>query len=89
MSILYKNQNQAAVISAIVNERAYQDAKWGTIQERPREVGTYLTLMRALLTDADRAYAKSKGDEPALNELRKVIAVGVACLEQHGVQDRQ
>lgn len=83
------NGDQAAAVNAVLQERNYQDKKWGSVQERPREVGTYLTLMRALLTDADRAYAKSKGDEAALNELRKVVAVGLACFEQHGVPTRE
>jgi hypothetical protein len=45
--------------------------------------------MRKLLSDADRAFAESRGDEPALDELRKVVAVGVACFEQHGVPSRR
>lgn len=81
--------DQAAAVNAVLRERDYQDKKWGTIQERPREVGTYLTLMRVLLTEAEQAYAKSKDDGPALNELRKVVAVGLACFEQHGVPSRE
>lgn len=83
------NSDQAAAVNAVLQERNYQDKKWGTIQERPREVGTYLTLMRALLSNAEQAFAKSVGDELALAELRKVVAVGIACFEQHGVPTRE
>lgn len=76
------------VFSAISDERVFQDRKWGTPQQHPHEVGGYLTIMRKLLTDADAAWASSRGDAAALDELRKAVAVGVACLEQHGVVAR-
>jgi hypothetical protein len=80
---------QADALAAVIGERSFQDQKWGPITSRPREVGTYLTLMRKLLADAELAFAESRGDESALDELRKVVAVGVACFEQHGVPSRR
>lgn len=77
--------SQATAVTAIIGERAHQDAKWGTIEERPKQVGSWLTLMRKLLRDAEDAWATSGDDAGALEELRKVVAVGVACFEQHGV----
>lgn len=76
------------VYKAIDSERQYQDRKWGTIQEHPHEVGGYLTLMRKLLTDAENAWASSSGDYGAMVEIRKVLAVGVACAEQHSMPPR-
>jgi hypothetical protein len=73
---------------AIDTERAYQMRKWGTVKERPHEVGAWLTLMRVHLNDAEQAWANSSGDHNALNELRKVLALGVACAEQHGLPCR-
>ncbi len=49
------------VYESIDSERDYQDLKWGSIKDRPHEVGAWITLM---------------------------IAVGVACLEQHGSPGR-
>jgi len=72
------------VASAIHDERVFQNRKWGTVSEHPHEVGGWLTIMRKLLADADAAWASSRGDEGALDELRKVVAVGIACMEQHG-----
>ncbi len=79
---------QADVLAAVIGERSYQDQKWGTIQERQKQVGSYLTLMRVHLAEAEAAWATSSGDESALDEMRKVVAIGVACFEQHGVPSR-
>lgn len=76
------------VLFAIEQERYHQDKKWGTLDEHPHEVGSWLTIMRQLLNDAERAYMSQRGDIDALDELRKVVAVGVACMEQHGVPPR-
>lgn len=89
MEIVYSTcTEQEIALNAIIGERAYQDAKWGTVQERPKQVGSYMTLMRKLLRDAEDAWATNDNDESALAELRKVVAVGVACFEQHGVPVR-
>lgn len=74
---------------AIVAERHYQDRKWGTIQEHPLEVSAWLIVMRKLLNDAEAAWCWQRGDVGALDEIRKVAAVAVACMEQHGVVLRQ
>ncbi len=77
------------VFSAVHDERVYQDRKWGNPDQHPHEVGGYITLMRKLLNDAEVAWCTSRGDDGALDELRKVVAVGVACMEQHGVAPRK
>lgn len=79
---------RARVYAAIDSERRFQDLKWGTIQDHPHEVGAWITLMRKLLADAEAAWCGANNDVAALREIRKVIAVGVACCEQHGVEDR-
>ena len=45
--------------------------------------------MRKLMADAESAYCSQRGDAGALEEIRKVTAVGVACLEQHGAPKRR
>jgi hypothetical protein len=82
------NRKQEDVIAAVIGERAYQDRKWGTPREHPHEVGGWITLMRAKLDAAQNAWAGSRGEEKALHELRKVVAIGVACFEQHDVPSR-
>lgn len=77
-----------AVFAAITTEREFQDKKWGTIQQHPHEVGGWMTIMRKLLSDAEAAWSNGRGNQGALDELRKVVAVGVACMEQHGAVPR-
>jgi len=71
------------VYRIIDEERQYQDQKWGDIQLRPKQVGSYLTLMRHLLTKAENSWAGSSSDIQAMHEIRQLVAVGVACMEQH------
>jgi len=80
--------DQKAVFEAIASERSYQDRRWGTPAEHPHEVGGYLTLMAVHLRRAQEAWAGAGGDAGALDALRKVLAVGVACGEQHGLRGR-
>jgi hypothetical protein len=80
--------SRGTVYEAIDSERNFQDRKWGPVSVHPHEVGGWLTIMRQLLRDAEKAWASSADDFTALCEIRKVIAVGVACCEQHGVQTR-
>lgn len=76
------------VFDAIAKEREFQDKKWGAIEEHPHEVGSWILIMEQLLNDARQAYMSERGDHGALDELRKVVSVGVACMEQHGVVPR-
>jgi hypothetical protein len=76
---------KSIVFEAIARERDYQDAKWGTIQERPHTVGEWLLIAEHELQEAKDAWCTGRGDEGALEELLQAITVGVACLEQHGI----
>lgn len=76
------------IFDVIDSERKYQDQKWGTIQEHPHEVGGWLTILRVHLAKAEAEWASSRGDQNALDELRKLLAVGMACAEQHGLPER-
>jgi hypothetical protein len=78
----------ADVLVAVNDERVFQNRKWGTIKEHPHEVGGWLTIMRKLLTEAEAAWASTRGDIDALNEIRKIVATGIACMEQHPVINR-
>jgi hypothetical protein len=79
-----KYQIDAKVLSALHNERVYQNRKWGSIADHPHEVGAWLTVLRKVLADAERAWCTNRGDYNALDEIRQLTAVGIACMEQHG-----
>lgn len=74
------------IFKAIERERAYQDDKWGTIEDNPHSVISWLRLMDEEITEA--AGAVADGKEEAMREVLQAIAVGVACLEQHGLYER-
>lgn len=76
------------VLDEIVRERQYQDKKWGTILDNPREVGQWLRIMMRELDEARTAYWAHR-DRDALAEIQQVAAVAVACLEQHGIVPRE
>jgi hypothetical protein len=82
------SMHQQSVFEAIASERAYQDRKWGTPAEHPHEVGGWLALMSVHLRRAQEAWASANSDAEALESLRKVLAIGVACGEQHGLRGR-
>lgn len=76
------------VFDAISRERMHQDLRHGTVAENPHEIGQWLAIMRSEGGEAMDAYLSCESDD-ALREILQVIAVGVACLEQHGIVERR
>jgi hypothetical protein len=76
------------VFDAIESERDYQTRKWGSIADHPHEVGGYILLMQEHLKRAAELWCGSTDDRKAMEEIRKVSALGVACGEQYGMQIR-
>ncbi len=76
-----------AIGLALTKERRHQDRKYGSPARRGLSVAEYLQIARAELDEA-QASMTDGDEENALRELLQVIAVGVACLEQHGVVER-
>lgn len=61
----------------------------GSIHERHHNIGTWLLVMQAELGEATAGLLKGEHPEiEALEEILQVVAVGVACLEQHGIVER-
>ncbi len=82
------------ILNLLVSERKYQKRRWGfrqpdgSFEESKRTVGEYMVYMQDYLTEAFHAAAREEGDYPALDVLRKVVALGVRCFEEHGVPSR-
>lgn len=80
------------VYSLIDLERSYQE-KWdsgnypGRVKDKDKEVETWLSAMRVYLHRAEEA-ALDPNKTAALDNLRKVLALGVACMEFHGAPTR-
>lgn len=79
--------SQEFVIAAVIDERSYQDGKWGTIADNPHTIGKWVVIMQQELNEALMA-AVENDIEQSLAEIRQVAAVAIACLEQHGVTFR-
>jgi hypothetical protein len=77
--------NRADVYKLLDGERAYQESLWPA----PHSVGDYLTMLRYYGRLADAAWTVNSGDQPALNVIRKITAIGVHCMEEHGAPQRE
>ena len=75
------------VFEAINTERDYQQKRWGDDVQKAQPVAAFLTFMRHYLTLAEREASKVSG-EAALEDIRKITALGVACMEAHGAPIR-
>lgn len=80
---------RAEVLEAVNGERDYQEGKY---EDHYHAVGEWLLLMEEKLRTAKAAWYRSGREgctSAALHEVRKVAAVAVACLEQHGAPRRE
>jgi hypothetical protein len=84
---------RGTVYAAIDGERAYQDSKWPAT-----ELGVgpslieWLVFIEDYVAEAKRYVSRNTpvaSDDFARNALRKVAAMAVAGLEQHGVTTRE
>lgn len=84
------------VYEAVDGERAYQ-TKWDTAESQGlHETGAFILFMEEYLSEARRLESTREsgnnkpGDEGegSLDFVRKVTALGVACMEQNGAPKR-
>lgn len=86
---------RAEVYSSIDSERAYQDSRWNaetTTSEGKHSIEEWVIYMENYLNEAKQQLSRNVqqvGNVLAANTLRKVTAMGVACLEQHGAPKRE
>lgn len=78
------------VYSLIDGERSYQDTLWGG---RPHDdfksAGDFLIYIEDYLRKAKTAYTTEAGNGPTMEVIRKITALGVACMEVHGAPARK
>jgi hypothetical protein len=67
---------------AIDGEREYQDEKWG--KDHPHEIDAFATYLRRYTAILDQVATAPSGDKEKLDIVRKIGALAVACMEQHG-----
>ncbi len=83
--------NSGKVFAIILGERKYQDAQMGDgrFEKEVHTVGEELALMKVYLDKAIVKYAEHYGDAPALHGIRKVAALAIRCMENHGALPRE
>jgi len=88
---LPKIEMSQQVIDAINGELAYQSTLEGSGRADARDHGVegQLVTLNVYLRKAEEAWAHNAGDQLALDALRKVAAIAVRALEQHGCPQRQ
>lgn len=75
------------VFEKIKAERSYQDAKWGSLEEKNQELAGYLVIIEKELEESKNGWMKNKdGRDSALAEIVQIAAVAVACLQQYGFE---
>lgn len=67
------------VYKIIDNEREYQNEKWS----KQRSVAEELLIMQNFLDKARVSYVGVLGESVAIDQVRKVVAIGVRCMENH------
>lgn len=82
--VIYRNSRRS-VYEVIDGERDYQDNNFG---DNPHSVTEFLTFMQHYLSTAVTKVSTTKGDTCALDEVRKITALGVVCMEQNGFRNR-
>lgn len=77
------------VYKLIDGERDYQDQLGGDRSDgHPRSVGDYVTMLSHYQTKSVAAWTDNPGDSQALAVIRKIAAIAVHCMEQHGAPHR-
>ena len=86
------------VMDILRGERDYEKKRWGRRvrvfggdgfkEDAQKSVGDYLTFIDHYLTEAKRLLSTKSGTHEALDALRKVGALVVACGEWHGLPPR-
>jgi len=90
------NQLRASAYRAIDSERDYQDHLKADRTDFPTDgrrsvrhtVGDFVTMMQCYQNELVEAWTRNPGDAPALDTMRKIGAIAVNCMEQHGAPRR-
>lgn len=92
------NTPRQKVYEAIDSERAYQNNRWSQTPadvaagHNPHSVCEWLTYMRYYIEQGLAVSTTSndpEAEQAALPFARKVAALGVVCMEQHGAPHRE
>lgn len=78
------------ILNAVTKERNYQDEKHGNIKDVPHTPAGWLLLIESELQEAKQAIIKGgSGRDSWRSELVQVMALCLATLEQHGLDNKE
>ena len=78
-------QIRQETFAAVDGELEYQLAKFG---ENPHEIDAFATYIRHYSTVLDAAATGANLPEEKLTVMRKIAAIAIRCMEQHGAPKR-
>ena len=73
------------VYRAVDGELSYQRSLFG---ENPHEIDAFATYIRQYSRELDEVATKPNAAEVKLSTMRKIAAIAVRCMEQHGAPER-
>jgi len=78
------------VYRAIDTERVFQDDKWGEMDAaNPVTVGEFVLLLEQYAAEARAVWSREfKPNDKTVEIVRKIAAIAVNCMEQHGAPQR-
>ncbi len=85
--LLKKVNNRQDVFDAILEERDYQNKVWPDHDEHNR-VGDFLVYIDSYVRSAQDKLTQEAGNQSALDQIRKIAALCVACMENCGIVKR-
>jgi len=88
MTITSKAGKRLLALDAVNRERQYQEFRWGAGGEG-LPVPSYLCFIQDYLTQAINQVTRGAHPGDALHTVRKIAALAVACLEDHGAPERE
>jgi hypothetical protein len=82
--------NRDDVYELIDGERDYQDALPSTRTDgREHTVGEYMIMMQYYMAKAVEGWTMTPSDQKALDNIRKIAAICVHCMEDYDTPPRQ
>lgn len=82
---------RSEVYEAIDTEREYQDKKWGTDENHYHSLAEWLVYIENYVNEAKHIATRLPeplSSQKVLDIMRKVTAMGVCAMEQHGAPKR-
>jgi hypothetical protein len=84
-----RNEKREEVYEIIDEERDYQHSLGSNRTDHSeKSVGDYLTMMSSYFRAAQDGWTNNAGTVFALHEIRKIAAIAVRCMEEHGAYPR-